>query len=111
MLQEVYAQGPNVSTNLTAMNSSVSWATSLSAVFGLATNLVIGVAVALAVIFLGIGGIKYITSKGDAKAADAARAAITNAVIGLVVAVAALAIKTLVLGVIGGIGTINGVTP
>lgn len=107
MLEKVFAQGV-----ATTVNNPVAWADTLPEVFGLIINLVIGVAVVLAVIFLGIGGIKYITSGGDAKAADAARSAITNAVIGLVIAIGALAIKALVQNVIGsGNISITNVTP
>jgi hypothetical protein len=70
--------------------------TTLADVFGLATNLVIGVGIALTVIFLVIGGIKYVTSQGDVKAADEARGALTNAVIGFVVVLAAFTIKLIV---------------
>ena len=95
MLERVYAQIENtVSNPLEGIDT-------LAMVFGMMINVVIGVAIALSVIFLGIGGIKYITSQGDAKAADAARAAITNAVIGLVVAIGALAIRAIVLSLLG----------
>jgi hypothetical protein len=60
-------------------------------------NVILGVAVSLSVIFLGLGGIKYITARGDAKAAEEARTWLTNAVIGLVIALGALAVKTIVL--------------
>ena len=109
MLEMVYAQTPGVSTTV---SNPISWASNLAVVFALVINLVIGVAVALAVIFLIMGGIKYITSGGDAKAADAARSAITNAVIGLVVAIAALAVRAIVGNILGAnnVGTPN-VTP
>ncbi len=69
----------------------------LADVFGVAMNVIMGVAVSLAVIFLGLGGIKYITAQGDAKAAEEARTMLTNAIIGLVIALGALAIKSIVL--------------
>ena len=111
-LERVFAADPNVGTTVTDLTSNVSWAESLGQVFGLIINVVMGVAISLAVIFLGIGGIKYITSQGDPKASEAAKNAITNAVIGLVVAIAAFAIRTLVGNVIGGTSmSIEGVTP
>ncbi len=91
MLQEVYAA---VST--TVNNPLGTRYNTLKNVFSVAMNVIMAVAVSLGVIFLGLGGIQYITSKGDAKAADAARASITNAVIGMVIALAALAVKTIV---------------
>lgn len=91
MLQRVYAQVSN-----TVKNPLPQFKT-LANVFGVMMNVIMGVAVSLAVIFLGLGGIKYITAKGDAKAAEEARTWLTNAVIGMVVALGALAVKTIVL--------------
>jgi len=109
-LERVFAADPNVPTDVDTSN--VDWVSSLSDVFGLIINVVMGVAISLAVIFLGIGGIKYITSQGDPKASEAAKNAITNAVIGLVVAIAAFGIKKLVGNVIGGTNTaVGNVTP
>ena len=96
MLQRVYAM---VNTN--AEDPFSNRFNTLKAVFSVAMNVVIAVAVSLAVIFLGLGGIQYITSKGDAKAADAARGSITNAVIGMVIALGALAVKAIVFGILG----------
>jgi len=95
MLQRVFAK---VSTNAT---NPLSRFTSLADVFGVAMNVIMGVAVSLSVIFLGMGGIKYITAKGDAKAAEEARSWLTNAVIGLVVALGALAVRQIALGILG----------
>ena len=95
MLQRVFAK---VSTNAT---NPLSRFTSLADVFGVAMNVIMGVAVSLSVIFLGLGGIKYITAAGDAKAAEEARSWLTNAVIGLVVALGALAVRQIALGILG----------
>ena len=43
----------------------------------------------IAVIYLIMGGIKYITAKGDEEATGTAKATITYAIIGLVIAIAA----------------------
>jgi len=96
MLQRVYAE-----VNATVkdpLDTFFDGTATLSKVFGAAMNVIMGVAVSLSVIFLGMGGIKYITAKGDAKAAEEARSWLTNAVIGLVVTLGALAVKTIVLG-------------
>jgi hypothetical protein len=91
MLQKVYAAvNTDVDNPLDQFNS-------LADVFGVIMNVILGVAVSLSVIFLGLGGIKYITARGDAKAAEEARTWLTNAVIGLVIALGALAVKTIVL--------------
>ena len=95
MLQEVFAQVD------TAVTNPLSRFATLGDVFGVAMNVIMGVAVSLSVIFLGLGGIKYITAKGDAKAAEEARSWLTNAVIGLVVALGALAVRQIALGILG----------
>lgn len=74
---------------------------SLTNIFGLIMNIVVGIGIALTVIFLVLGGIQYITARGDVKAADAARNSLTNAVIGFVVVLAALTIRYVVTNVIG----------
>ncbi len=56
-----------------------------------------------------IGGLKWITSGGDEKKVAAARAQITNALIGLVIVFAAWAITTLI-GNIFGINILNNLT-
>jgi hypothetical protein len=69
-------------------------------VFGLAINIVMGVGIALTIIFLILGGIQYITSKGDQKAAQEARTSLTNAVIGFIVVIGAFTIRTVLLNVL-----------
>jgi len=76
--------------------------TNLSDVFGFLVNVVLGVGIAVTIIFLILGGIQYITAKGDQKAAGAARDALTNAVIGFIVVIGAFTIRTILLNVIGG---------
>ncbi|HEY4694478.1 MAG TPA: hypothetical protein VIH52_00775 [Candidatus Nanoarchaeia archaeon] len=48
-----------------------------------------------------LGGIQWISAGGDAKALDAARTRITNAVVGLVIVVAAYALTAIVEQVFG----------
>ena len=96
MLQRVYAEVNATVKN--PLNGFFTGPATLSQVFGAAMNVIMGVAVSLSVIFLGLGGIKYITAAGDAKAAEEARSWLTNAVIGLVITLGALAVKTIVLG-------------
>src|SRR3972149_12014150 len=54
-----------------------------------------------------LGGIQWITAGGDAKALDAARTRITNAVVGLVIVVAAYALTAIVEQGVG-ISTVGG---
>lgn len=74
----------------------------LADVFGFLINVVLGVGIAVTIIFLILGGIQYITAKGDQKAAGAAREALTNAVIGFIVVIGAFTIRLILLNVIGG---------
>lgn len=57
-----------------------------------------GVIGALALIFVIIGGIKFVMSQGEPQAVASARQTIIFAVIGLIIAVSAEAIVTFVLG-------------
>lgn len=73
----------------------------LGAVLGTLMQVVFWVGIAFSVIFLIVGGIRYITSGGDKAGVEAARGAITNAVIGFVVVIGAFAIRVLVANIIG----------
>lgn len=73
----------------------------LKDVFALAINIILGIGVALTVIFLILGGIQYMTSKGDQKAAQEARTSLTNAIIGFIVVVGAFTIRTILANIIG----------
>lgn len=77
----------------------------LADAMALAINIVLGIGISLTVIFLILGGIQYITSKGDQKATQEARTSLTNAVIGFIVVVGAFTIKNIlsnILNVQGG---------
>lgn len=69
--------------------------TTLADAMTLAINIVLGIGIALTVVFLILGGIQYITSRGDQKATQEARTSLTNAVIGFIVVVGAFTIKTI----------------
>ncbi|MFA6981458.1 MAG: hypothetical protein WC243_00295 [Patescibacteria group bacterium] len=59
--------------------------------------------VGLAVTLIGViyAGIQFITSKGDPKATDKAKSALTYSVLGIVLAIGALSVKMLVLNLLG----------
>jgi hypothetical protein len=59
-------------------------------------GLLIGLVGSLAVLFLIVGGIQMVISTGDAKKVQQARDTLTYAVVGIVVAIAALAIISFV---------------
>lgn len=85
---------------------------SLAEVFTLAINVVMGVGISLTIIFLILGGIQYMTAKGDQKAAQEARTSLTNAVIGFIVVIGAFTIRAILLNLLNGDGvTIPNVTP
>jgi hypothetical protein len=79
----------------------------LADIFALAMNITLGVGVSLTVIFLILGGIQYITAKGDQKAAQEARTSLTNAVIGFIIVVGAFTIKNIVGNIINLEGNIQ----
>lgn len=66
-------------------------------VFSIIANVLIFLVGAIAVIYLIIGGLRYVTSGGDAKAVSAAKDTILYAVIGIVVAVVSYALVSFVL--------------
>lgn len=63
-------------------------------------NIVIGIVAAVSVLFVVIGGMRYVLSAGDPQAASKARSTIIYAVIGLLVAIVAEGIVALVLDTI-----------
>ena len=67
----------------------------------LGINIVLFVGFVAALIWLIIGGIKWITSGGDKTATESAKGAVTSALIGLVVVVAAYILINVVLGFFG----------
>ncbi len=63
------------------------------------TNLLLGIAGAVAVIFIIVGGIQYSTSGGSEDKTRTAKSTITNAVIGLIVTILAFVIVNFVISV------------
>jgi len=66
-------------------------------IFATIANVLIFLVGAIAVIYLIIGGLRYVTSGGDAKAVSAAKDTILYAVIGIVVAVISFALVSFVI--------------
>ncbi|MEK7595249.1 MAG: pilin [Patescibacteria group bacterium] len=87
----------NITSNNPLSNTGIK---SLADLFNLIINIVMGIGVALTVIFLILGGIKYITSQGDQKNTQQAREWLTNAVIGFIVVLGAFVIRQVVAGVL-----------
>ena len=101
IIRDIMASAALAATNKVVQPIDLKF-TNLSDVFGFLVNVVLGVGIAVTIIFLILGGIQYITAKGDQKAAGAARDALTNAVIGFIVVIGAFTIRTILLNVIGG---------
>ncbi|KKS16288.1 MAG: hypothetical protein UU77_C0055G0002 [candidate division WWE3 bacterium GW2011_GWC1_41_7] len=75
--------------------------TSLSSVFGWAINIVIGVGWALVFIFLALGFIRYITSRGDPKSAAGAQSSLVHTLIGGVGLFFLTAFRFIITGLLG----------
>ncbi len=63
-------------------------------------NILLAVGLGIAVIILIIGGVKYMTSSGDAEKAGSAKGMIINAIIGIIIVLAAAFILALVQGLL-----------
>ncbi|HBY09727.1 hypothetical protein A2473_00605 [candidate division WWE3 bacterium RIFOXYC2_FULL_42_13] len=74
--------------------------TSVTGLVTLITNILIIVGVAIVIVFLALGFIKYITSGGDKNAVDSAQKTLTYAVIGGVGLLIVYGIRTLLLGLL-----------
>jgi hypothetical protein len=70
---------------------------SLGNLITIVTNLLLGIAGAVAVIFIVIGAIQYSTSAGNEQSTAKAKSTITSAVIGLIISILALGIVNFVL--------------
>jgi ABC-type Fe3+ transport system permease subunit len=93
--------GFSVSTNNLAGEAASDRFTSLDQIVIFVINLVFVMGLAVALLFVIIGGIKYVTSGGDEGKATEARNTITNAVIGAVVIIAFRIIINVALNVLG----------
>lgn len=75
--------------------------TEVSKVTSTIVNLLFYVAAFLAIVYLIIGGVRWITSKGDKTAVEGARKQIVASIIGLVVVAAAFLILKVVFSILG----------
>jgi len=97
--------------NVTAPTNPLARFGTLGNVLGFVMNIVFYVGIALTIIFLIIGGIRYIVSGGDKEGAEGARSMITNAIIGFIVVLGAFAVKTILVSVLGATGNIPTTPP
>lgn len=84
---------------------------SFGGVLGAVLNIVFYSGIALTIIFLIIGGIRYIVSGGSKEGAEAARSQITNAIIGFVVVIGAFTIRIIIQKMLGVTGAPVDVLP
>jgi hypothetical protein len=82
----------------------------LNDLIGVVISLVFAAAGLLFLAMLFVGGFNYLTAGGDPKNSQAARARITNAIIGLIIVVAAFAVTQIVLSALG-LDTFVEITP
>src|SRR3989344_1960702 len=102
LVKPVYAAVPSVLTDPLGTKYR-----SLSAIFGLLINVVIGVGWALVFIFLALGFIKYITSRGETKSTDQARQWLTYAALGGVGLFFLTAIRFIIINILGSSSTLG----
>ena len=74
--------------------------TTISEVIANVTSWILGIAGAIAVLFIIICGVRYITSAGDTKQQEAAKKCLTNAIVGLVIIVTAFFIVRVIVDVL-----------
>lgn len=109
LIQKIFAADPIAETtaNVTVGEGSSSFeitsplSGTLQENIGKIVNIMFGLAAIVALIFLIMGGYNYMTSGGDPEAQDAAKSAITNAIIGLVIILLSYTIVIFVLGKLG----------
>ncbi len=73
-------------------------------------SVILGIAAMVAVLFIVLGGFRYITSAGNDEQAKVGRAMLTNAIIGLVIIILAYTIVSVVAGAVKSAGD-SGSTP
>lgn len=76
--------------------------TSVNELVTVLTNVIIVVGVAVVVVMLALGFVKYVTSQGDKNAVDSAQKTLTYAVIGGVGLLIVYGLRTIILTLLGG---------
>ncbi len=79
--------------------------TSVAQIFRTIINWALGIAFGVAVIFLIIGGFRYITSAGNEEGAEKGKASVINALIGIVIIVLSYVIVNVVANLVQGNGS------
>lgn len=84
---------------------------SVSDFLGIAINTLIGVGISMSVVFIGLAGVRYITSGGNPDDLDRAKKALTYSVVALVITVGSIAIKVIFVDSILGVTDPNLTNP
>jgi len=80
---------------------------SIGEFLGVGLNVLMGVGVSLSVIFIGLAGLRYLSSGGNPDNADQAKRALTYSIVALVLSVSAVAIKYILLNSILGVDHVD----
>lgn len=75
--------------------------TTIGDFFGIAINLLIGVGVSIAVIYIILSGIRFIMSQGDPKSVEQAKQALTYSIVALIISIGAIAFKNVLNSIMG----------
>jgi amino acid transporter len=94
-----HAQLPGVTCDPSVQNCSVRTAPEL---FKFIINIALGVAFGVAVIFLIIGGYRYIASGGNEESAEKGKKSVVNALIGIVIIILSYVIVNVVANLVNG---------
>jgi hypothetical protein len=94
--------GANNDCAITGNGDTAGGVTGVAGILLNIARIVVYIVGALAVLFLVYGGVMYLTAGGDDGKVKSARAIITNAIIGLVIAIVAFSIVTIVQGLVSG---------
>lgn len=101
VVTSIYAQSPAGLPLVTPPKGSVGADVNAENLPKLIVTLIFSLAIFLAVVYLMYGGIRYMTSRGDRTAVEAARKHIISAIIGLVVVAGTFFILNVVFGLLG----------
>jgi hypothetical protein len=93
-------QGSGFFTNLFGCTGAAGGSSNVVCILRAVLMFILSIAFIVAVIFLVIGGFRYITSQGNEEGIEKAKGTITNAIIGIVVIVLAWIILTIVLNLV-----------
>ncbi len=93
----------DILNNLIAEESNITGTSysSIGAIMSVGLNYLLGAGISISVIVIIISGIKFMESRGDPKAVDAAKNSLTYSIIGFLLCGGALTIKALVFNSIG----------